>query len=652
MIGIQNEPRRYEGVEFRVQFLALGLVLVFLAPLHKLWQLQVVNQSEYQGKADSQRIWETTLESDRGIIYGKDDVILADNRASVNVVFVPGECPEVRREEVCIRLAKILGLNPNNVLEKVKNNAGNPFEQVLIKNDVTKTELFHIEENSFDLPGVLTLVRPQRRYLYRETGGQLLGYLGEISRNQLNDPYWRDRGYRQGDVIGLGGIESYYEHQLQGQDGFLLVTKYAAGRPQLRTDRGGMPVLAKRDSAGNVSTIEGQGADPRAGDPLHLTLDIDLQAKCEELLAGEVGAIVVLEAETGAVLAMASVPSYDPNVFVSHDPTGERMRLLNPQGSRSPKPMVHRAYREQYPPGSIYKVALAAAALEEKAVTPATSYFCGGRFRVPNSSRIAHCWKRSGHGRVAMREALAYSCDVYFYQVGLDLGVDKIVEWSHRMGLGHKTGIDLPNEIPGLIPGREWKAELMKDKPVWDQRWYPGDTVNLSIGQGSASTTPLQNAVMMAAVVNGGHLVTPHLNRNGAHPRGERMFSETTLAQVWGGLRMCVDKAPPNYPTGTGWRAGVPGVAVLGKTGTAQIMSLSHHEKYATEEDIPYHMRDHAWFVAGVLDREPKVAICILVEHGHHGSTAASVLAKPLIEYIYRDQLAPDVQLAGREDSR
>ena len=268
MIGIQNEPRRYEGVEFRVQFLALGLVLVFLAPLHKLWQLQVVNQSEYQGKADSQRIWETTLESDRGIIYGKDDVILADNRASVNVVFVPGECPEVRREEVCIRLAKILGLNPNNVLEKVKNNAGNPFEQVLIKNDVTKTELFHIEENSFDLPGVLTLVRPQRRYLYgnRRPAAPIPG------RNQpqpARRPLLARSGLPPGRCHRLGGSSPTTSNSCRGRMASYW-SQYARAAAIAR-GRGGMPA-AKRDSV-NGSAIEGQSADQRGrsapSDPGH-----------------------------------------------------------------------------------------------------------------------------------------------------------------------------------------------------------------------------------------------------------------------------------------------------------------------------------------------------------------------------------------------
>ena len=643
MITINNEPKRYEGVENRVQIMALVLALVFAIPCMRLWKLQIIEQSVYQSVADDQRISETTLESDRGVIYGKDDVILANNRASVSIVFTPGECPEVRREETCIRLASLLRLDTNAVMEKVSKNAGDPFQQIVIKSDVSRSELFRVEENSLNLPGVAPVVRPQRRYLYRETGGQLLGYLGEISKKQLKDPYWEERNYRQGDVIGQSGLEAQYEQQLQGEDGYLLVTKYASGRPQLRTDRGGMPMLAKTDSAGNVATIEGEGREPRAGEPLHLTLDIELQAKCESLLQGEVGAIVVLEAETGAVLAMASVPTYDPSVFVTHDPTGERSRLLN---AGDPKPMRNRAYREHYPPGSVFKVMLAAAALEEGVVTPATSYYCGGGYKINGKGRTWHCWKRSGHGRVAVKEALAYSCDVYFYNVGLDLGVDKIQEWAHRMGMGVITGIDLPQEIPGLIPGKEWKAEEKKDQPIWDQNWYPGDTVNLSIGQGAASTTPLQNAVMMAAIVNGGYRVTPHLNRDALLPTSERFLSDATIERVWGGMRMCVEKAPPDYPSGTGWRAGVEGIGILGKTGSAQVMNLSHHEKYKTEEDIPYEFRDHAWFVAGVIDHEPKVAICILVEHGHHGSTAASVLAKPLIEYMYRERNLESVQVA------
>ncbi len=647
---INNEPKRYEGVENRVQFLALILALVFVAPCLQLWQLQVVRQSEYQSMADEQRIFPQTLESDRGIIFGANDVILADNRASVNVVFVPGECPEVRREETSIRLAKLLGLEANSVIEKVKAKSGDPFEQVVIKNDVTKAELFHIEENAFDLPGALILVQPQRRYYYNETGGQLLGYLGEIQRKQLDDPYWQERGYHQGDVIGQDGLEAEYESQLQGVDGFLQVTKYASGRPQLRTDRGGMPVLARRDSAGNSSSIEGEGREPQAGDPLHLTLDIELQKHCESLLFGEEGAIVVLNAETGGVLAMASNPSYDPSVFVSHDPTGERQRLLKPTDPKAPKPMVNKAFREQYPPGSVFKVMLASAALEEGVITPQSTHFCGGSFRINGGGRAWGCWQRRGHGRVAVKEALAYSCDVFFYNVGLSLGVDKIQEWSHKMGLGVKTGIDLPKEITGLIPGQEWKKELFKKLAPSEQKWYPGDTVNLSIGQGSAATTPLQNAVMLACIANGGYRVRPFLNRGRELARSEQLLSDSTVEVVTAGMRMCVEKAPPNYPTGTGWRAGIPGFTILGKTGSAQIMDLAKHKVYGHEDNIPKHMRDHAWFVAAVTDREPKVSICILVEHGHHGSTAASVLGKPVIEFIYRNQPAPDVQVAQAEE--
>jgi penicillin-binding protein 2 len=362
-----------------------------------------------------------------------------------------------------------------------------------------------------------------------------------------------------------------------------------------------------------------------------LTLDIELQRYCEQLLKGELGAIAVLNADTGAVLAMASVPTYDPSVFVTRGRDRERLELLK---GGDTKPMRNRAYQEQYPPGSVYKVMLAAAALEEGIIDRNTTHYCPGSFRLNPGGRAWNCWRRHGHGSVAVVDALAFSCDVFFYNVGIKLGVDKINEWSHKMGLGVPTGIDLPAEVVGLIPNREWKAALNADKPVWEQNWYPGETVNLSIGQGSCTTTPLQNAVMMASVVNEGYCVRPYLNEELGPRLSERIFSEETLEIVRDGLRKCVQKGPP-APTGTGNRAHIAGVDVIGKTGTAQIMSLKHHEQFKTEEDIPYRWRDHAWFVAGVLDREPKLAICILVEHGHHGSSAASPFAKDIIEFFY-----------------
>lgn len=634
----EQEPRRYEGVEMRVQWIALTIAVAMCVLCMKFWQLQIVEMHEYAELARDNQVWEKRLPSDRGMIYGRNGMVMADNRASADIVFVPGECPEEQREDVCRKLESLVNVPAEGILQRVEEQKGAPFSQVFVKRDVTRSDRIRVEEHSAALPGVVTVVRPQRRYLQGETGGHILGFLGQINQTELDS--LKENGYQQGDIVGKGGVERQYETELRGQDGFAVVTKYATGRPQLETDRRGIPRVAARDSEGHLLREEGTRSNPVPGDPVYLTLDVDLQRHCEDLLRKDIGAIVVLNADTGAVYALASMPTFDPNVFVTRDPNCERPETLENcerlalLRAPDPNPMFSRAYRENYPPGSVYKVLLAAAALEEGIIDEHSSYFCPGHFQLGGGGRKWHCWRRSGHGTVAVREALAFSCDVFFYNVGLKLGVDKIVEWSHKLGMGVKTGIDLPGEIKALIPSREWKQEIFEGKPEWERNWYQGDTVNLSIGQGSASATPLQNTVMMAAIVNGGYRVRPYLNETLGPQVSERILSDRTIQIVQEGMRMCVEKKSPP-PTGTGKEAAVDGVVVIGKTGSAQVMSLKHHEQFATEEDIPYEFRDHAWFVAGVLDQEPRIALCILVEHGHHGSSAAAPLAKDIIEFFY-----------------
>ena len=635
---MHKEPQRYEGVERRVQCIALCMTLAFSVLCLQLWRLQVVNMHQYVEMAENNRVWPKRLKSDRGVIYGRNRVIVADNRASADIILVPGECPKERRAAVCDTLEQLVGVSSAALQERIKHHRREPFTQLVVKQDISKADRIRIEEHNYALPGIFSVVHPQRRYLYGETAGQLLGYLGEINEQELSQ--WED--YSMGDLVGKEGLERQYESLLHGEDGYTVVTKYASGRPQLRTDASGMPYIARRDSRGHLLEEEGRRKEPVPGKPLHLTLDIALQQKCEALLKGEVGAIAVLEADTGAVLALASTPSYDPSVFVSRGHNQERVELLS---GAKPNRMKNRNYREQYPPGSVFKVMLAAAALEEGVITPESSYYCPGHYQIQGQGRRWHCWRRSGHGHVSVVEALAFSCDVFFYNVGLELGVDRIVEYAHKMGMGVRTGIDLPGEVEGLIPSREWKAGLHADEPVWEQRWYPGETVNLSIGQGSAATTPLQNAVMMACIVNGGYRVRPYLAEELGPQKSERILSDKTLATVIKGMRLCVEKGPP-APSGTGHRAHIPDMVILGKTGSAQVMSLKHHEQFETEEDIPYEFKDHAWFVAGVLDREPKIALCILIEHGHHGSSAASPLAKDVIEFFYKNEASHTKNLA------
>jgi len=632
----RKEPKRYEGVEKRVQWVALALAVAFAWLLQQFWQLQIERLHEFQEMAETNRVRNERLKSDRGVIYGRHDVILADNRASTDIVFVPGEALLEKRREICMTLEELLNVNGEALYAEVEKNKRAPFTQITVKRDVSRRDAVRIEEMRYKLDGVFAVVHPQRRYIYGETAGQILGYMGEISQDELD----RWRGYHLGDLVGKMGLERMYEHLLHGEDGYAVVTKYAWGRPQFLTDRRGVPRIAARDSHGHLLTEEAPRKEPNPGQPLYLTLDIDLQREAERLLRGQVGAITVLEAETGAVLAIASSPGYDPSVFVTRGLSHERLKLLE---AARPNPMRNRCYVEHYPPGSVFKALLAAAALEEGVIDKNSTFFCPGFYQIDGKGRRWHCHKRSGHGHMSVVPALALSCDVFFYNVGRKLGIERIHKWCDRLGLGVLTGIDLPGEIPGLIPNPEWKQQVMKDAPVWDRKWFEGDTVNVSIGQGSAATTPLQNAVLIASIMNGGRRVRPYLNRAIGPALSEPLLSDETLAVVTEGLYECVGRDEPGA-RGTGRRAHIPGMTIIGKTGSAQIMALEHHKKYETEEDIPYAFRDHAWFIAGVLDREPRIAVSVLIEHGHHGSTAAAPVAKEIIEFFYAQEAAREEQ--------
>ncbi len=625
--------------------LVIFIVLISISILiFRLWTIQVRDVEIYREKAENNRIWPQRIKADRGKILTRDGTILADNRPSADVIFVPGDCPAVYYKNTAETLENLLNIPSFWILEQIENFNTEPFTQITIKRDISRSDWIRLEENSFQLPGIYITVQPQRRYPLGNTAGLIIGYLNEITKEELG---LYDGKYYTGDFIGRTGIERYYENILKGTDGYMTVTKYASGRPQLRTDRYGNLLLVRKDTRGHLLTEETELRQrPLPGRNLTLTLDIELQKLCENLLTNQQGAIVVLDADTGAVFAIASNPNYDPNIFVTKGKDAERLELLQ---NKQPNRMINRAISEQYPPGSVFKVLLAATALEKGVITSKTTFFCPGSFKIGGTGREWKCWQKYGHGMVTVREALAYSCDVFFYNVGLKLGVDNISEYCHKIGLGEKTGIDLPGEVPGLIPNREWKAKINAHKPVWEQKWYPGDTVNLSIGQGSCATTPLQNAVLMATIINGGHRIFPHLNADFIPPKPEeQIFSKNTLETVITGMRLCVEPIG-EARAGTGKLAKVEGITVIGKTGSAQIMSLEHHKKYKTEEEIPWEMRDHAWFVAGVIDRQPKIALCVLIEHGHHGSSAAAPIAQQIINFFYNRESKKDIQLIAKE---
>ncbi len=648
-----KKPKKpYPGFDRRVTVVAAVLMIAFSLLIVRLWSVQVVRWAEFRDKSDSQRIRPQNIDAPRGMIYGRDglkeDVVLADNRAAKDIMFVSADC-DIEPKIVAARLKTLLGIDPSAFLDQVERarKGGQPYRQISVKRDVPSDVLARVEEHSHFLPGVITVVRPQRRYFYGKTGGQILGYVNEIDPASLKKK--KDR-YKMGDLFGRTGLEGRYESTLHGRDGEMLVTRFASGMPQVLTNAYGK-MYVKYDSLGHPLEVLDDVIQPQAGNPLYTTLDIGLQAKAEELLRGEEGAIVVLNAATGEVLALASAPGYDPSVFVTQGMDEERRDALNGKPNR----MQNRAFQEHYAPGSIFKIAMALAALEEGIIDENTTFYCPGKYRLPSGAGPWHCWRRQGHGHLSLVDALAFSCDVFFYNVGHTLGVDRIHKWATRFGMGGPTGLDLPKEVPGIMPTKAWReAMLKKELPgePWNQKWFPGNTINLSIGQGMATTTPLQGAMLIALITNGGHRVRPYLNKDLAAEVTDTSLRPKHVALVRQGLLKCVEKGPP-APTGTGQTAQIEGMTVLGKTGTAQVAELKARKPYTDVGlPVPRGLLHHAWFVAGVPELDPPIAVCVLIEHGESGGDASGPRAKAIIEHFYAGrQPAPEVALAHRAES-
>ena len=466
-----------------------------------------------------------------------------------------------------------------------------------------------VEARRYALPGVSVTVQPVRDYLFPGQAAHLLGYLGEINAKELESDQFPH--LKIGEYVGKFGIERSYEAFLGGQ-------------------RGGRQVEV--NSSGQVvRTLKTVPA--KSGHDLFLTIDSKLQQTAEAALGDEA---VAIDPNTGEVLVLASTPSFNQNDFIGGITAPKWKTLIeNPQ-----KPLNNKAIQGAYPPGSTYKIVTALAGLEEKVIDPHTTFFCPGHFKM--GKRTFRCWRRGGHGTVSLKKALAQSCDVYFYQVGLKLGVDKLAHYATAYGLGQPTGIELANENSGLIPTKAWK------KNRTGIGWQRGETVSVSIGQGFNLTTPLQMAVLTAAVANGGTLYRPTVVKNSTDKDShvERVIgripaSPNSLKRVKEGLWEVV-----NGNRGTARIAKIPGVEMCGKTGTAQVFTRKTQARLK-EEDLKKSLRSHAWFVAYAPAKEAQIAVAVLVEHGAHGSSAAAPIAKEVIAMYLGIELEPKPEEAN-----
>jgi penicillin-binding protein 2 len=591
--------------------------------------LQLISGLQFKQLSDQNRIRLLPLKASRGLVYDRTGQLVIDNRPSFTVSIIPAESSDP--PEILRKLDQFLDYDKESVIEQIDASRFTPFRQVMIAQDVSIDEAAAIEEYSLELPGIVITAEPRRRFPLANSGAQVFGYPGQISAEELER--FSEEGYKMGDSVGKAGIELAAEEWLRGFDGGMQVQVYANARPQLELDIKGNPSV-RIDTAGHRLLTLGKKS-PLAGKTVVLNIDAKMQRIALEEMGEQNGAVIILDADSGAVRAMVSKPSYDPNVFVSTGADAERIKVLKDPGH----PLLNRTI-QAYPPGSTFKAIMAYAALTEGIITPETSFVCTGSFKL---GRRFRCWKDSGHGEQNVIQALAYSCDVFFYNVGLELGIERISKYSELFGFGRPTGIELDGEMRGIVPSPEWKKRNFRTAS--DKKWYDGETVNTSIGQGYMLVTPLQMAAAYAALVNGGKLMRPYLIQRVSTPDSEEtlMLNEPSqrvtldnpgaLELIQEGLREAINSREPFY--GTGWRAKNKTVALMGKTGTAQVVAFK--ERAETKEQlkrIPYKHRDHAWFVAVTDDTEEKLVILALCEHGGHASESAVPVVREIAKKI------------------
>jgi penicillin-binding protein 2 len=592
-------------LERRLAAALLVIAAVWIVLLARLFYLQVVRGDEFRLSVERQSVRTHRVESTRGIVFDRHRAIVADSRPAFDVLVVPYQVQDL--EKTLGRVAALAGLDGGQLLERFGRPRGSRrYHAMPVALDLGRDEIARVEARLWALSGVSTRVAPVRYYPFGDSMAHVLGKLGEITAAQLEQ---RDYlGYRQGDVIGQAGIEALYDRELRGRPGGRNVLVDAHGRDL--------------EELGSV--------EPHPGHNLVLHLDQRMQAAAEAALdatpAG--GALVAMDPRNGEVLALVSRPSFDANRFAA----GIDRRAWEELRNDPRKPLQDRALSGQYPPGSTYKVVTAIAGLELGSIRPETEVHCGGSFGL--GRRRYRCWKKEGHGAMNVHRALVQSCDVFFYQTALRVGVDRLAYYARMLGFAQPTGIELRPEAGGLIPTRAWKQQR------FGEPWMEGETLSIGIGQGFNLVTPIQLAVAYAAIGNGGRVWRPQVLRGiedvfgqPLEQRSPELVSELavsprTLEIVRAGLRGVVQE---ERGTGGAMRKLPGGIEAAGKTGTAQVVALAE-DPPENDEDIAIEHRDHAWFVTYLPAESPELVVSVIVVHGGHGGSAAAPVARRVAE--------------------
>ena len=590
--------------------LQVASVAVFAALSISFWFLQIVENARYEEMAANNHQRTLALRAPRGVLYDRNGQVLVENRNSFTISILREHTKDLDR--TVRMLSEVAGLDVNDVRAIVARHRSEPsYRPIVIVDDASLAQVAAIVARrlDFELPDVVVEEVPTRQYPTEGIAAHLFGYVGEVNDAMVA----ADESLKSGDLVGQAGIEKIYNPMLMGKDGAKVVVVNSLGR--------------------EIRTLE--EVAPTEGKRLQLTIDYDLQKAVDDgfkvarvARLTNAGAAIVLNPNTGEVLAYSSEPAFDPNAFAAGIDRATWASLT----SDDQRPLNDRALQGRYSPGSTFKMAVALAGLQEGVITPDFKVNCVGGANF--YGRVFKCWRRGGHGTTDLRHAIEQSCDVYFYTVANILGIDKINKWATALGLGVKSGIDLPNEVTGLVPSTEWKREKMHEK------WYAGETISVGIGQGQVSVTPVSMAVYAATLANGGTRVTPHLLKavdegNGwkpvaaPEPQSKVEVDHDKLQAIRDGMWGVVNGG------GTGNRARVLGFDVAGKTGTSQVISNAGRVAAARSgKDL----RDNGWFVFFAPRDNPEIAGIVFLEHGVHGPNAARV-ARHILSTYYAKKL-------------
>ncbi len=604
----KSQVRRIGAVQ-RVLAGAFALLLLGFA------YLQLLETSRYMDLAERNRIRTIPLVAPRGRIVDREGRTIVDNTSAYSVTLMRENTTHLDQDLKSI--AAGLNLDPSAITEQIDRFKKTPaFQPIILKDDASQADVAFVESHRLEYPELEITLMPRRAYPPDGLASHVLGYVGEVTADMLDSGEYPN--LQPEDVIGKSGIEKEYNDYLMGRDGYKRVVVNSRGREMGRLEQ----------------------VNPVPGHPLRLTLDLDLQRVAEAAVGDRSGTVVVIKPQTGEVLAMVSHPNFDPNVFAGHMTSAEWKAILDDPAN----PMLNRAIQSRFSPGSVFKIIMAAAGLEAGTLTDSTTYYCSGAITL--YGHVFHCHNGHGHGTVGLHDAIVKSCNIFFYNVGKTLGIDRISYYAHKFGLGEKTGIDLPNEDPGLIPSPEWKRKAR------GQPWYLGETISVSIGQGAVGVTPLQLVRSVAGIALGGVFLRPHLvdapENPGIKIRPAGNYDDrfalkaNTVDEITSGMWGVVNQG------GTATAARLPNVEVCGKTGTVQVISAGTKGSHA----VGAKYGNHGWFVGFAPRENPEIAVAVIVEHGGYGGDVSAPIAREIFKtYFDKKQmkLAPQQNTAPRQ---